>query len=94
MKNLFRELIRVNSGISSKSFFLVLITIIGCLLLLVVGFVLIWEVVHSNTINTDLGGLALLIGSITTLFGAAGLTKVYGERNEVNEQLNNKEEQL
>lgn len=78
----FKDLIRVNSGVSSKSFFLVLITIIGCILLLVVGFVLVWEVVHSNTINTDLAGLSLFVGSITTLFGAAGLTKVYGERKE------------
>ena len=33
------KLIQTNSGASSKAFFLVSVTIIGCLLLLVVGFV-------------------------------------------------------
>lgn len=78
----FRKLIENNSGVSSKNFFLVIITLIGCFLLLVVGFILIFEVIKNGTIKTDLSGLSLLVGSITTLFGAAGLTKCIGERNE------------
>lgn len=77
-----RKLITNNSGVSSKSFFLVAVTLIGCLLLLIVGFILVWEVIKTGTIHTDLNGLSLLVGSITTLFGAAGLTKCLGERNE------------
>lgn len=83
----FRKLIENNSGVSSKSFFLVAITIIGCFLLLVVGFVLIFEIVKNGTIRTDLQGLSLFVGSVTALFGAAGLTKCIGERNENNKTL-------
>lgn len=78
----FRKLIENNSGVSSKSFFLVLITFMGCFLLAVVGFILIFEVIKNGTIKTDLSGLSLFVGSITALFGAAGLTKCIGERNE------------
>lgn len=78
----FKKLVENNSGVSSKSFFLVVITLIGCFLLSVVGFVLIFEVLKNGTIKTDLSGLSLLVGSITALFGAAGLTKCIGERNE------------
>lgn len=78
----FRDLVKNNSGLSSKSFFLVLITLLGCMLLAVVGFVLIWEVLQSGTIKTDLNGLSLVIGSITAIFGTAGATKYFGEKNE------------
>lgn len=78
----FKKLVENNSGVSSKSFFLVIITLIGCFLLLVVGFVLVFEVLRNGTIKTDLSGLSLLVGSITALFGAAGLTKCIGEKNE------------
>lgn len=77
-----KKLIQNNSGVSSKSFFLVVVTCIGGLLLLIVGFVLVFEVIKSGTIKTDLNGLSLFVGSITALFGAAGLTKCLGERNE------------
>ena len=76
------ELIRVNSGHSSKAFFLVAVTMIGCVLLLCVAFVLIWEVMNSNTIHTDLMGLSAFVGSVTSLFVTAGITKVYGEKRE------------
>ena len=64
------ELIRVDSGHSSKAFFLVAVTLIGCVLLLCVAFVLIWEVMNSN------------VGSVASLFVTAGITKVYGEKRE------------
>lgn len=76
------KLIQTNSGASSKAFFLVSVTIIGCLLLLVVGFVLLYEVLTTNTIHTDLMGLAAVIGAIGSLFATAGITKAFGERNE------------
>lgn len=76
------ELIRVNSGHSSKAFFLVAVTLIECVLLLCVAFVLIWEVMNSNTIHTDLMGLSAFVGSVASLFVTAGITKVYGEKRE------------
>lgn len=86
------KLIQTNSGASSKAFFLVSVTIIGCLLLLVVGFVLLYEVLTMNTIHTDLMGLAAVIGAIGSLFATAGITKAFGERNETNNISNKQEE--
>lgn len=79
------RLIESNNGVSSKSFFLVAVTLIGCFLLLIVGFILLWEVTHNNTIQTDLGGLAAFVGSIAGLFTSAGVTKVIGEREKCKE---------
>lgn len=72
----------MNSGHSSKAFFLVAVTLIGCVLLLCVAFVLIWEVMNSNTIHTDLMGLSAFVGSVASLFATAGITKVCSERKE------------
>lgn len=87
------KLIQTNSGASSKAFFLVSVTIIGCLLLLVVGFVLLYEVLTTNTIHTDLMGLAAVIGAIGSLFATAGITKAFGERNETSNNNSNKQEE-
>lgn len=78
----FQKLIQVNSGHSSKAFFLVSVTLIGCLMLLSVVFILIWEVITYGTIKTDLMGISAYVGSISTLFVSAGLTKTIGERGE------------
>ena len=72
----------MNSGHSSKAFFLVAVTLIGCVLLLCVAFVLIWEVMNSNTIHTDLMGLSAFVGSVASLFVTAGITKVCSEQKE------------
>ena len=69
--NFFMKLIRNNTGVSSKNFFLVMVTLVGILLLLIVAFVLIWEVIQNGTIQTDMQGLAMFVGSITSLFTAA-----------------------
>jgi uncharacterized membrane protein YhaH (DUF805 family) len=85
MKNLkyfIKELLRTNSGISSKAFFLVAVTIIGCFLLFTCGFVLIYEVVKTGTVHTSLSGLSTFVCSIASLFATAGLTKAVGDRNE------------
>lgn len=80
--SLLMSLIKNNTGVSSKNFFLVMVTLVGILLLLIVAFVLIWEVIQNGTIQTDMQGLAMFVGSITSLFTAAGLTKALGEKNE------------
>ena len=90
------QLVQTNSGASSQAFFLVSVTIIGCALLLVLGFVLLYEVITTNTIHTDLMGIAAVIGAIGSLFATAGITKAFGERNEAsspsNKPTNNTEE--
>ena len=83
----FIKLIQVNSGHSSKAFFLVSVTLIGSLMLLSVVFILVWEVITYGTIKTDLMGLSAFVGSISTLFVSAGLTKTIGERGEIKQEL-------
>ena len=76
------KLIRNNTGISSKNFFLVTVTIIGCILLIIPGVVLLVEVINNKTITTDLSGLAAYVGSVASLFATAGLTKAWSEKFE------------
>ena len=52
------KLVQNNTGISSKNFFLVAVTLIGLLLLIVPVIVLLVEVFATKTIHTDLNGLA------------------------------------
>lgn len=83
MMSYLKSLIKSDTGDSSKSFFLVMVTIVGFILLLIVGFVMVYDVIVSGMVMTDLYGLATVIASVTSLFGAAGLCKVVSEKNEL-----------
>jgi uncharacterized membrane protein len=76
------KLIANNTGVSSKNFFLVVVTIIGCLLLLVPVFALSIEVFFTHTIATDLSAMAAYVGSVASLFATAGITKAWSEKFE------------
>lgn len=80
--NYLKKLISNNTGVSSKNFFLVVITIIGCLLLLVPVFALTIEAFFMHTIATDLSAMAAYIGSVASLFATAGITKAWSEKFE------------
>lgn len=82
----FKKLVSNNSGVSSKSFFLVAVTIIGLILLLVPAVTLIIEIVFTHTIATDLTGMAAYIGAVGTLFLSAGITKAWSEKFEIKEE--------
>jgi hypothetical protein len=74
------NLIRNDTGVSSKSAALVVITIISVLLLIIVGVILIVEISYNHTISTDLNGLAAFVGSIAGLLVSVGLPKAMSER--------------
>ena len=80
--NYLMKLIQNNTGVSSKNFFLVTVTIIGCLLLLVPAFALSIEAFYTHTIATDLAAMAAYIGSVASLFATAGITKAWSEKYE------------
>jgi nitrate/nitrite transporter NarK len=84
--NYLNKLITNNTGVSSKNFFLVIVTIIGCLLLLVPVFALTIESLFTHTITTDLTAMAAYIGSVGTLFATAGITKAWSEKYEQKHQ--------
>lgn len=80
--NYFNKLINNNTGVSSKNFFLVAVTIIGLILLLVPAILLIIEICYNHTIQTDLSGLAAYIASVAGIFASAGITKAWAEKYE------------
>ena len=80
--NYIQKLIANNTGVSSKNFFLVVVTIIGCILLLVPAFALTIEAFFMHTIATDLSAMAAYIGSVASLFATAGITKAWSEKFE------------
>jgi len=82
MRNFLLNLIKNNTGISSKSFFLVVVTIIGCILLLVPAIILLVEIFTTHTITTDLTGLATYIGAVASVLASAGITKTWSEKYE------------
>lgn len=89
----FEKLIRNNTGVSSKNFFLVIVTLIGFILLLVPAIVLIVEICYNKTIQTDLNGLAAYIGAVAGVFTSAGITKVWSEKFEKKHSQKNIEEE-
>lgn len=80
--NYISKLISNNTGVSSKNFFLIVVTIIGFLLLLVPVAVLMIEVCYNHTIQTDLDGLSKYIGAVAGVFLSAGITKAWSEKYE------------
>jgi len=78
----FANLIKNNTGVSSKNFFLVSVTLIGLFLLLIPAVVLIVEVIFNHTIQTDLNGMAAYIGAVAGVFATAGITKAWSEKYE------------
>ena len=77
-----KDLIKNNSGISSKNFFLVSVTIIGVMLLIIPAIVLLIEVICNHTIATDLNGMAAYIAAVAGIFASAGITKAWSEKYE------------
>lgn len=78
-KNFFYKLVKSNSGVSSKNFFLVVTTIIGTFLLavLVGGFIV--DIIFNHTITVDMNGAAVFIGAVASLFASAGITKAWSD---------------
>ena len=70
MKSFILNLIKNNTGISSKNFFLVVVTIIGCILLLIPAIILLVEIFTTHTIATDLSGMAQYIGAVAGIFAS------------------------
>lgn len=80
--NFFVKLITNGSGYSSKSFFLVVVTIVGTLLLAMPIFILSIEAWYNHTIATNLSDMAAYIAAVAGVFTSVGLTKVWGEKYE------------
>ena len=82
MFNFLKKLVQNNTGVSSKNFFLVVVTFIGLILLLIPAIVLLVEVFYNHTIQTNLQEMAAYIGSVASIFATAGITKAWSEKYE------------
>lgn len=78
----FGKLVKNNTGVSSKNFFLVSVTLVGLLLLIVPAIVLLIEIITTHTISTDLNGMAAYIAAVAGVFASAGITKAWSEKYE------------
>ena len=73
------DLISNNTGYSIKNYFIYSIINIVIYLLLIVGFVLVWDVVIDGKIDTDLNQLAGFVGATAAVLTAAGIPKAIAE---------------
>lgn len=78
----FMKLIKSNTGVSSKNFFLVCTTLVGMILLGVLIAGMIVDIIFQHTITIEMGDAAAFIGAVASLFAAAGLTKAGSEWSE------------
>lgn len=85
-----KSLIRANTLDSSKSFALVLSSIIGALVGLSVCFCLIWDVCTNGYIRTDLDALGLFVLCIGGFMAGGGINKAISERKRNNVKPTNK----
>lgn len=100
----FMKLIKNNTGVSSKNFFLVCVTLIGLVLLGVVIAGFIVDMIFNHTITVNMSDAAAFIASVASLFAAAGLTKagsewsenkfIYNTSNSANKVNNNPNSQM
>lgn len=75
-----KSLIKANSLDSSKSFALVLSSIVGALIGLCVCFCLVWDVCANGHLETDLDSLGLFMLCIGGFMAGGGLNKAISER--------------
>lgn len=78
----FGRLVRNNTGVSSKSFLVVVTTIVSMIILLTLCTVLVFDVVNDGEVTMDMAGMAEVIAAVVGLLTSAGACKVIGERNE------------
>lgn len=79
-----KSLIKANTLDSSKSFALVLSSLIGALVGLCVCFCLIWDVCTNGYVKTDLDALGLFMLCIGCFMAGGGINKAISERKKNN----------
>ena len=87
-----KSLIRANTLDSSKSFALVLSSIVGALIGLCVCFCLIWDVCVDVSLKTDLDALGLFVLCVGGFMAGGGINKALSERKNRDKSTDKKEE--
>ncbi len=76
------NIIKNNTGVSSKNFFLVAVTLIGAVLLAMVIVSIIVDLITNGTVTMNWSDMSVFVGSVSTMFCAAGITKAWSEKYE------------
>lgn len=87
-----KSLIRANTLDSSKSFALVLSSLVGALIGLCVCFCLIWDVCTNGYLKTELDALGLFMLCIGGFMAGGGINKALSEKRNNRDKPINKEE--
>ena len=80
--NYLGKIIKSNTGISTLSFSLVAVGVMGIIILIVVCVCMLVEVITTHTISSSLDGYAAIIGAVAGLIASVGIPKAinnYGE---------------
>lgn len=86
-----KSLIRANTLDSSKSFALVLSSLVGALIGLCVCFCLIWDVCTNGYLKTELDALGLFMLCIGGFMAGGGINKALSEKRNNRDKPINKE---
>ena len=78
----FTNLINNNTGVSSKNFFLIAITLIGAFLLIMLIISIIVDLIHNGKVTMSWADMGMFVGSVSTMFCTAGITKAWSEKYE------------
>ena len=76
------NLINNNTGVSSKNFFLIAITLIGAVLLIMLIISIIVDLLHNGKVTMSWADMGMFVGSVSTMFCAVGITKAWSEKYE------------
>lgn len=86
-----KSLVKADTLDSSKSFALVLSSIVGALIGFCICFCLIWDVCTNGYIKTDLDALGIFMLSIGGFMAGGGINKALSERKRIDKPTDKKE---
>ena len=76
-----KSLIETDTGNSSKSFALVMSTVISFITGLVICFVISYDVISNGYVKTDLESMGIFMLCIGSYIAASGVPKIFGDRS-------------
>lgn len=76
------NLIRSNSGVSSKNFFLVAVTIVSIVLLSMVAIAILVDLWCNHTVTMSWSDMGMFVGAVSSMIVGAGIAKAWSEKYE------------
>lgn len=93
-QSIFTKLIVQGTGYSTRAVLVLAAVILGGLLLTILMVGMIVDLCYNHTFTVNLSDAALLIGSVTSLWTAAGISKAIGHTSKHAEQFDEYNEEV